>query len=759
MEEKIVKSTCRMCHGICQVNVHLKGDTVVKVTGDKESITSRGYICPKGRASVELLYHPDRLTHPLRRVGKKGENKWERISWDEAFDEMAQKLSSIRKEHGPEYVSLVHGTTRPYTDLANRFANAFGTPNYSHIGHVCYVPRVMASMFTTGRAQLPMPDLYGFGQKKPSCIMIWGSNAAGIGAAQGMPGIMIKKAMASADKVIVIDPKKTSAAKKADLWLQIRPGTDGALGLAMIHVIIHEALYDKAFVNNYTLGFNRLKQHVTPFTPNWAKKITRIPKDQIIKAARIYAITQPASLIWGNAIDMRACSFHTARSLLILRGLTGNIDVKGGDIFAVPPEEINLKSQFMNREITGMLHFPFEKQLRVVDSKRDASTDSSVKNWFLKGLLKGVDWLKKQYYPRFVKLSEKGVTAKQFRLISRLKSSKYPLSPMVHQPTLWESIDTGIPYRIKAMWIMGANPLVTLTNTDVVKRALKKLDYLVVSELFMTSTAQQADLVLPAATWLEQNDIVNSFKQWSVLARKKVAQIGETMDDRDVMIHLAKKLNMEHAFAWDNWRDFLDTMLDRSEMNFTDFCDIGSIKGEMVYEKHLDQGFPTPSGRFEFYSSLLEGMGVSSLPIFREPPVSPISTPHIHKKYPLILSAGNKNLYYFHTEGRQLPSLRHKQPNPIVEIHPDTARTLCIEDDKPVRIETQDGTIVMQAKLSHAVATDVVMAPYGWWFPEQNPPDYGYEKASINQLFNKMVCDPDTGSQSLRSTLCKISPV
>ncbi len=395
-----------MCHGVCQVNVHLEGDTVVKVTGDKESITSKGYICPKGRASVELLYHPDRLTHPLRRAGKKGENKWERISWDAAFDEMAQKFSVIRDEHGPEYVSLVHGTTRPYTDLANRFANAFGTPNYSHIGHVCYVPRVMASMFTTGRGQLPMPDLYGFGGKTPSCIMIWGSNAAGIGAAHGMPGIMVKKAMKSADKVIVIDPKKTAAAQKADLWLQIRPATDGALALAMIHEIITNSLFDSRFVETHTLGFNRLKAHVKSFTPDWAETITGIPSDKIIKAARIYAATRPGSLIWGNAIDMSACSFHTARSLLILRGLTGNIDVEGGDIFAVPPEEINLKSQFMNREITGMLHFPFEKHLRVVDSNRVGA--GTLKMWFLKGLLKGVDRLKKQYYPAFVKMSADG---------------------------------------------------------------------------------------------------------------------------------------------------------------------------------------------------------------------------------------------------------------------------------------------------------------------------------------------------------------
>ena len=757
-KRQTIKSTCRMCHGVCQVLVHLEGDRVVKVTGDPESITSKGYICPKGIASPELLYHPDRLTHPLRRVGKRGENLWKKISWDEALEEMADKLDGIRKQYGAEFFSLIHGTSRPYSDLAPRFANAFGTPNYSHIGHICYVPRVMANIFTMGSQQLPVGDFYGFGGKKPSCIVIWGSNVTGIGAVHGMPGFIVRKAIKSADKVIVIDPKRTATAEKADQWLQIRPGTDGALALAMIHVIISEDLTDVEFITRHTKGFNRLKNHVEGFTPEWAEKITGIKANDIRTTARTYATTKPASLLWGNAIDMSACSFQTARSLLILRGLTGNIDVKGGDIISVPPEKVLLKSQFVNREISGMLHLPFEKYPLVLDGNDQSPHANSIKKRLRTGFLRTVDKIKKRHYDRFARISANGMIGKQYKLISKLKSARYPLSPMVHLPTLWESINSGKPYRLKGMWIIGSNQLVNQTNSLEVENALKKLDYLVVSEFFMTPTAQYADLVLPSAMWLEQDDVVNTMKQWCVIARKKVAQVGETMDDRDVMIKLAKKMDMGHAFPWKTWREFLDRMLEKTGLNFETFCTKGELTGKMVYEKYKENGFRTPTGKFEFYSELLNDMGIAPLPIYREPPVSPISTPEIYKDYPLILSAGTKNLYYFHSEGRQIPSLRAKNSKPVVEIHPETASALNIENDTPVWIETTEGRVTMQAKLIDGLAPDVVYAQYGWWFPEKKAPEYGWKISSINLLFGKTVCDPDTGSESLRSTLCRIYP-
>lgn len=249
---RIIKSACRMCHGVCQVLVHMEGERVVKITGDPESPTSRGYICRKGAASVELLYHPDRVLQPLRRAGKRGENKWTPISWDEALDEMAERLLKIKRESGPQYFAMMHGTGRPYENLGARFANAFGTPNFTGVGHICFWPRVYANIFTQGMSELPVCDVYGQGGVAPQCAVIWGCNITGPkghNSSDGMCEALLQKAIKNAQKVIVVDPRRISPAENADHWLQLRPGTDGALALAMIHVIIVEDLIEQEFVS------------------------------------------------------------------------------------------------------------------------------------------------------------------------------------------------------------------------------------------------------------------------------------------------------------------------------------------------------------------------------------------------------------------------------------------------------------------------------------------------------------------------------
>jgi anaerobic selenocysteine-containing dehydrogenase len=330
---------------------------------------------------------------------------------------------------------------------------------------------------------------------------------------------------------------------------------------------------------------------------------------------------------------------------------------------------------------------------------------------------------------------------------------------MVHLPTLWERIDSGDPYRIKGMWIIGSNQLINQANPRIVESALKKLDYLVVSELFMTPTARYANLILPASTWLEQDDIVNNFKQWCVLARQKVTQIDEARDDRDVMIKLAKRLELDHAFPWNDWDDFLNQMLNETGMNFQQFCDKGNLTGIMVYEKYKNSGFPTPSKKFDFYSQELNDLGVEPLPVYREPPMSPVSSPDICKDYPLILSTGNKNMYFFHSEGRQIKSLRDKRPEPIAEIHPETAKKYGVTDKKYVFIESPDGKVKMQIHINDRVAKNLINVDYGWWFPEVKDLETSFKKSNVNLLFGKTGFDPDIGSQPLRSGLCRISPV
>jgi anaerobic selenocysteine-containing dehydrogenase len=702
-QKQIVRSACRMCHGVCQVMVHLEKDRVVKVTGDKESPTSRGYLCPKGAASPELLYHPDRVHYPLRRAGKRGENKWERISWDEAYDEMADRLSTIKQESGSEYLGMLQGTGRPYTGFTQRFAHAFGTPNSTGVAHICYIPRVLASMITSG--PLPICDVYGFGGEYPACVVIWGCNITHTGASDGMCGGMIQRALDKAKKVIVIDPRRIGPAKKADHWLQIRPGTDGALVLAMIHVIITEDLIDHEFVENYTEGFKQLVDHIRVCTPGWAESITRINAEEIRAAARTYATTPPACIQWGNAVDMSACNFHTARSMLILRAITGNLDKPGGDVIWVHPKGVRMKSPFANLDFAGMQFLPPEKQTLAVDGK------------------------------------------------------KYPMCLIVHPPSFWRSIVTGAPYRMRALWIMGSNPLIAMTKSLEIEKALGLLEYIVVSDFFLTPTAQFADLFLPSSTWLERNDVVNMHKLWCVLAQKKVAQIGDTKDDREVMIQVARRLGLETEFPWKNYEEFLEWQLEETGMNFDEFSEKGILIGDMEYYKYRKDGFLTGSGKFEIYSAALEQQGISPLPIYREPPLTPMSAPDVAREYPLILIAGAKIRYFFHGEYRQIQSLRRRNPDPLVEVHPKTAASLEIEEGAWVWIETKEGRVKMRARLFDGIAEDVVCAQHAWWFPEEDSPEHGWKKSSVNLLFGDMEYDPDSGSESLKSGLCKIYPV
>ncbi len=693
---RIVRTSCRGCHGVCQVLVHMEGQRVVKITGDPESPTSRGYLCPKGAAAPEILYHKNRLTHPLRRKGVRGGNQWERVSWDEAIAEMAERFDRVRRESGTEYLAVAQGTGRPYTEFTNLFANAFGTPNFLSPGHNCFLPRVIGSTITAGA--LPIADIYGFGGEMPACVMNWGCNHAEAGASDGMCGAMFKRAFLQARKKIVIDPRPIGLAEKADLWLQLKPGSECALALAMIHAIIAEDLYDHAFVEKFGFGFDRLARHVRPFTPEWASPVTRIPAALIRETAKTFATTKPACIQWGNGVDTSTNAFQTARALLILMGITGNIDAPGGNVFWVPPEGI--RPGFHKARGKGAKGFiSEEKKAAVIDGKR------------------------------------------------------FPFTPDCHVPTFWKSMITGDPYRVRAIWIVGSNPLLTATEGLTIERALKDcMEYTVVSDLFMTPTAQLADLVLPAAHWLEQDDIASMHEVWCAMTRKKLARIGEARDDKDVILEVAHRLGLNEAFPWPDREAYLDWRCEETGMNFEQFKEKDLIRGEMRYRKYEKNGFATPTGKFEFYSTVMEKEGSRPLPVYVEPPVTP--TP----QYPLVLMTGTKKLPFFHSELHQIDSLRKRHPDPTLEIHPETASGLGISDGDWVSVESPHAKVKLRATLFDGIAPDVVNAEHAWWYPEASPPEYRWKESCANLLFGGDHFDPDTGAEPLKCYVCRVSP-
>jgi anaerobic selenocysteine-containing dehydrogenase len=701
-DEKVVKSTCRMCHGVCGVLVHIRDGKVVDVTGDPDCPTNLGYICPKGKASVEFLYHPDRLKYPLKRAGARGENKWQRISWDEALDTVAGRLLEFKRRYGAESVATIIGTGRPQLPLYMRFSNCFGTPNHLSIINNCYFPRIAAARMTSGK--FPVCDYYGFGGVYPKLILNWGCNIVGSGAADGMCGYQITRTVNNGAKLIVIDPRKTALAARADHWLQIRPGTDDALALGMLRVIIKEELYDKDFVKKWTVGFDDLAARVEEFTPQKVAEITWIPAESIEAAARLYATTRPACIQWGNGLDQNINTFQTVRAVHCLSAITGNLDVPGGDVPWIPPA--GLRSYGLH----GDQRLPLRERITP-------------------------------------ELKAKMVGGGKYKVLD---------TAVIHPRHLLDTIISEKPYPIRALFVMGSNTLLNQTDPVRTAQAFRKVDFTVVTDLFHTPTTQLADILLPASSWLENDEVADTHLGWVALIRQKVAQIGECRDDKQILFDLAHRMGMNEDFPWKDVREFCDWTLEGTGKTFEEFKELGILTGKMRYRKYEEGGFDTPSGKVELRCSTLESMGYDPLPYCAEPPESPLSTPDLYKEYPLIITTGGRILGYFCSENRQIKSLRKLNPDPIMEIHPDTAAGLGIKSGDWVWIESLRGRIKQRAKLTDGIHPKVVHAQHGWWFPEKDPPEYGFTESNVNVLAADMPCDPHTGSESMRSFLCKV---
>jgi anaerobic selenocysteine-containing dehydrogenase len=648
---------------------------------------------------MDILYHPDRVLYPLLRQGARGEGKWRVISWDEAVGLIVERFDAIRREAGPEYISIAQGTGRPYMQFTGRLCYALGSPNFISPAHNCHVPRVICSKITLG--WYPSPDVYGRGGAMPRCLMMLGCNIVEWGGAGHCTGQRAFAALKGAEKSIVIDPRSTASARRADLHLAVRPGTDCALLLAMIHTIIREKAYDADFVANYCAGFEELKEHVRPFTPQWAAAITRVPADKIEEAALSFARLQPAALIWENGIDLQVSSFQTARAALILTAICGTLDVPGGMVRWVPPQNIREKPTMLD----AMNFLSQEQKKKVI--------------------------------------------------------SNFPFCPGAHPPSFWQACVSGRPYRPQAMWLIGTNPILTHTRGDLVQKALRDhLDFVVVSDFFITPTAAVSDLVLPANHWLEQDDVMNfGGESWCVAPRKRIVHLGQTRDDREVMIEVARKLGLHEAFPWKDWPDFLNWMVEPTGLSFEEFKEKDIILGEMKHRKYETEGFPTPSGKVELVSSIMKRMGLPALPVYTEPPLSPVSKPDLKELYPFIFITGCKIMPFFHSEGRNVPSLRKLHPRPNVDMHPEAADRLGFAEGQRVKVSTPHGSQEFFLHRDDRMPIDTVHAEHAWWFAEQGGPDFGSFTSNVNLLFGHENFDPLNGAESLKSGLCQVEPL
>lgn len=687
--QKVNASCAGMDHGVCGITVSVQDGQIIGIKGDANCPHgSRGYICAKGLAAAERIASKERLTKPLKRKGPRGSGDWEEVNWDEALDLVASNLNRVKQQYGAEAVTFMQGSAKGLEYmLLFRFAHAFGSPNVSAPSSICFIPRVGASIITCGF--YPIPDYAG----NPSCVLVWGSNVT-VTNADGIPGAEVLGAIRKGAKLIVVDPRKTPLAKRADLWLPLKPGSDSVLAMGILKVIVEQGWYDEDFVNNWTVGFEDLKIRLDSYSYESIEKATWVSKDKIEAVARIYTENRPGCLQWGNGIDQSTDTVQTIRALLILSAISGNLEAPGGDIR--PPGLRLMKSGdfTLNHLITA---------------------------------------------------STKPIISSKYKMARMFNVVPYQLTV--------EAMLSGRPYPIKAAYLQANNPLLTFPDSNKTYQALNELEFLVVADLFMTPTAALADVVLPVAARLEYDDLgFYAHPSGRLVARPKVIEPRpECRSDSAILSQLARRLGFGELF-WNSEEECIDAILAPSGITFQQLKQDLVLQGETRYYTYKSNGFRTPSGKFEIASGRLEKWGQDALPS------ALLDFPETNEEYPLVLTSG-KSPYYFHSSNRNLASLRKREPEPVVEINPATAEGLGIVEGDMVSIRTSLGAIKQRARINPDVHPGVVIASFGWWFPEKGIENlFDWKDSNLNILTSaEPPYDPVVGSVRLRGIPCAVN--
>jgi anaerobic selenocysteine-containing dehydrogenase len=692
-----------------------------------------GAICAKGRATPEFHHHPQRLRYPLRRTRPKTETDpgWERMSWDEALEVIAAKMLQVREESGAEAVAFAKGTGSGtgLTDTEawlSRLTNQFGTPNTVSTTHLCQWPRdTGGAAYTFGTDRLAMPDV-----ARSGCIVLWGTNP---GANFLSLGQDVVRAKARGAKLLVVDPRRVGMANKADVFLQVRPGTDGALALSLIHLLISWRAFDEAFVRDWTNGpysvrdgellppgsdasgetvFGLLTRLAAEYPPDVSERITGVPADRIEAAARLLVENRPVSHYFHNGLVQHTNATQASRAIEVLYALLGDFDQPGGN---VPGTDPNVN------EIAGRSALSREQsQLRLGRQDRPAGP---------------------------------------------------PVRPgNIAAYDLYQAVLEGEPYPVRALLAFGSNLLLANGDTLRGRAALEKLEFFAQVELFETPTSRFADVLLPAADYLEAPALKLGYRypieaMAHVQRRPKVVEpLDERRGDVQIIFDLACRLGLGAQF-WNGDVDrAFEYVLEPSSVTWRQLADLphgtSVPRQPLAYRKYEVNGFNTPTGRVELYSTTLAAAGYPPLPVYVEPVHSPLSTPEVTREYPLVLTNA-KRATYLHSQHRALASLRKLEPHPPAELHPATAAQYGIADKDWIMIETPGGSARAQARLSQAVLPGVVCANHGWWagceelgLDAMDP--YTNAGANINLLILNDQRDPVSGGTPHRSSLCRV---
>lgn len=566
------------------------------------------------------------------------------------------------------------------------------------------------------------------------CVFLIGMNPA-----QGVPPLWksLRDGKKIGVKVIVADPRKTETAEMADLFLQLRPGTDTALLMSMIHVIIEEHLYDREFVEKWCYGFDKLVERAREYNPEKVAEISWVPADSIREAARMFANNRPSIVFHGMGTEHLSNSIEGIQARFILSAIVGSIDAEGGDIMPGPSKLTPCTDVALDSLLS-----PAQKQ------KQIGSDRFKLMSW--------PGWDLMQPYVRKVWGQECSIA----RIIA-----------VGHAPSLYRAMITNKPYPVRGLITIASDPMITQGNVKLVYKALKSADLYVVHDYWLTPAAELADYVTPCASWMERPYIYDNRGEDSYVVAGQQglpASIEGEYDhktDYDFCRGLAMRLGIGEYWPWQNLEQVLDYIVKPMGLTFKEFMDKGGYEvPPNVYKKYEQRGFATPTGKAELYSTIFEKLGYDPLPRYEESHENPISTPELAKNYPLILINGGRFHPMFHSEHRQIESIRKRHPNPLVQIHPETAKSLGIENGDWVWIETPRGRIRQKCQYFDGMNPKVVHAEHGWWFPEmpgEEPWLHGVWESNVNVLTDDApdVCNKLTGAWPLKTALCKVYKV
>ena len=695
---RVVHSACRICRAECGLLVHVRDDKIQRIEGDPDHPTSRGGLCVKAQAIPELVEDPDRLRTPLRRLGERGGGRWTPITWDQALDEIASRLLALRERHGPESVAAYRGIANsniPQTPYFMRLLNAFGTPNLTSTFCVCVGPKAISAMHTYGRNLWPLGDY-----RNANCILLFGSNPA-VSFMHRYARVMddLRAAVARGAYFVVVDPRRTETTREASLHLQIRPGTDGALALGLLHVILRERLWDEGFVRRYATGFDRLAELVSAYPPDRVEGITWIPARQIEDVAVRFATTKPACADRRQGVLHNSNATQACRAIDALNVVTGNVDAPGGIVFAppVPIRDIALR-EALPKTARGFSRFAW---------------------------------------------SDGAVTLPE-AILSR---QPYPIKALI---TFAGNPVLSWPNGAQVARALHALDLVVVIDLYLTETA-RLADFVLPATTFMERTDLNDGLRVPLAP-----------VSYVHLRQQALSPRHQAWPEWKIVTGLAARLGLRDRFPFDDAESLIDHVLEPTGLTARALREqhpSGLIYSDAAPGRFREKGFPTPSGALELHSPALAAAGFDPTPAYREPAESPVSRPDLAKDYPLILTTGARLEATSGSWTHNLPVLRELVTENWVEIHPETARRLGVLDGARVAVETPRGRIELPARVRESVPPPVVAIPVGWGHVDSGRLTGSTPGANPNLLMDHTNLDPIAGTAAFKCSLCRVLPL